>query len=212
MLASRHAELCSALDQCKLEFTYHDPEMLMLQELTFLHLHVPFEDISRYIGRGTEDDAQAATSNVHRWFKSSQGRAATWHASQIIRSTKLLSPGNLTDIYAIALFHAGCTLWVWGLMQKVQPISPDMNGVKAVMDEDEVLEVMKFLRTGRGRPCLRGRAGELVPLDDPATVMDLISDIVMSKSGQKPLPLTTEEVLRFMQGFSTITRQKFLTV
>lgn len=212
VLKSRHSELLSMLEHFKAECTDqsdYGPEVQTLQELVFLHLHVSFDDVTRYCGSGSEEDAQASAPYVQRWYQSSQSRDAAWHAGQIFRATKLLPFGTLSDIYVIALYHAAVVLWVWGLLCKVQPVILDSNASRALVDGEETPEVIRFLKTGRCQPCLTGKSGEIFSLDDSALVPELAKDIIAMHWGQESLPWTTGETFRFMTEFAAVTRQKF---
>ena len=209
---SRHSELLSMLEHFKAQCTDqgdYGPEVQTLQELVFLHLHVSFDDVAHYCGSGSEDDAQVSAPYVQQWYQSPQSRDAAWHAGQIFRATKLLPIGALSDIYVIALYHAGVVLWVWGLLCKVQPVIPDSIASRAVVDGEETPEVSRFLKTGRCRPCLTDKSGVVFSLDDSAMVPELAKDIIEMHWSQEPLPWTTGETYRFMTEFANVTRQKF---
>ncbi|KAK5059599.1 hypothetical protein LTR44_009424 [Exophiala sp. CCFEE 6388] len=208
----RYSELSSMLEQFKaqcLDQSDYGPEVQTLQELVFLHLNVPFDEVARYCGSGSEDDAQASAPYVQRWYQSSQSRDAAWHAGQIFRAAKLFPPGALADIYVIALYHAGVVLWVWGLLCKVQPVTAGSSVPRAVIDGEETPEVSRFLKTGRSKPCLTDKAGVVFSLDDSAMVPELAKDIIATNWGQEPLPWTTDETFRFMTEFANVTRQRF---
>ena len=212
VLKSRHSELLSVLEHFKAQCTDqsdYGPEVQTLQELVFLHLHVSFDDVAHYCGSGSEDDAQASAPYVQRWYQSAESRDAAWHAGQIFRATRLLPFGALSDIYVIALYHAAVVLWVWGLLCKVQPITPESTALRAVVDSEETPEVIRFLKTGRCQPCLTDKAGVIVSLGDSAMVPELAKDIISMHWGQEPLPWTTEETFRFMMEFANVTHQKF---
>jgi hypothetical protein len=209
---SRHSELLSMLENFKAQCTDqgdYGPEVQTLQELVFLHLNVSFDDVTRYCGSGSQNDAQASAPYVQRWYQSPQSRDAAWHAGQIFRAAKLLPVGALADIYVIALYHAGVVLWVWGLLCKVQPVIAGSNGSKAVIDGEETPEVIRFLKTGRCQPCLTDNSGLVFSLDDSAMVPELAKEIMASNWGQVPLPWTTDETFRFMTEFANVTRQRF---
>lgn len=216
VLNSRHTDLTSTLESFKADLSELDiqcPKVWILQDYLSLHLNVSFYDISDYSGRGTEEDARLAMPYVQRWYESPQSRIAIWHAGQIFRATKLLGPGHLADIYAIALYHAAVILWVWGLVKKTQgPWSGlELNGHRAVLDGEETLEVSRFLKAFRNTPGLTGPSGNFIPLEEPALIPDLANVIVMANWSTEQPPLTTEEVSRLMQGFASISRQRFAT-
>ena len=213
VINSRYSDLISILERSKLELVDFDnlsPKALIIQELVSLHLNVSFYTLTNYAGRGNEEDAQSAVPYVQRWFQSPQSRLAIWHAGQVFRLTKLLEPGSLTDIYAIALYHAAVTLWIWSLVHKTQTADLfNTAGSRVVVDEEESGDVLRFFRGSRGLPGLTGESGRFVPLSVPAQIADLAKDIVLANWRAEPLPLTTEEVVRLMEGFSKVSRQRF---
>jgi hypothetical protein len=197
------------LDQLKAELSEVNdpcPRTAVIQELISLHLNASFYDLSDYTGRGTSQDAQSATPYVLRWYQSPQSRMALWHAGQVIRAVRLLEAETLVDIQAIALYQAAVILWLWGLMRKGQPTVADSNVTTVAMDGEETPAVLRFFRTSRGVPALTGETGKPILLDEPAKVVDLVGDIVLEKWPAGQLPLTTEEVLRLMRGFASISR------
>ncbi|KIW15125.1 hypothetical protein PV08_07912 [Exophiala spinifera] len=209
VINSRYSELSTTLDQLKAELSdTHSlcPRTTIIQELISLHLNASFYDLSDYTGRRTAQDAQSAMPYVLRWYQSPQSRMALWHAGQIFKAVHLLDPETLVDIYAIALYQAAVILWLWGLMRKGQATSADPSATTVVMDGDESPAVLRFFKTPRGVPVLTGKAGRLIPLHEPAMVVDLVGDLVLEKWPSGRLPLTTEEVLRLMRGFSSISR------
>ena len=208
IINSRYSELSTTLEQLKAELGEDSslcPRTTIIQELVSLHLSASFYDLSDYTGRGTVQEAQTAMPYVQRWYQSPQSRMALWHAGQIIRAVRLLEPETLADIYAIALYQAGVILWLWGLMRNGQATEADSNVTKVAMDGEESPAVFKFFKTSRSMPALTGEAGWLIPLNEPSRVVDLVANIVLEKWPSGQIPLTTEEVLRLMRGFSSIS-------
>ena len=209
VINSRYSELSTTLEQLKAELVEINslcPRTTIIQELISLHLNASFYDLSDYTGRGTVQDAQTAMPYVLRWYQSPQCRLALWHAGQIIKAVRSLEHETLADIYAIALYQAGVILWLWGLMRRGQGIDAGLNFTKVAMDGDESPAVFKFFKTPRCTPVLTGEAGRFIPLDDPGKVVDLVGNIILEKWPSGQLPLTSEEVLRLMRGFSSMSR------
>jgi hypothetical protein len=212
VLKSRHAELSSLLEQFSAELAdsnKHGPEVQVLQEWTFLHLNVSFDEVSCYCGSGSDQDAQDSAPYVQRWYQSAQSRGAVWHAGQIIRAAKAIPYGTLGDVYVIALYQSGVILWVWSLLRKLQPILPGPSTPRVVLDGEETPDVVRFLKTGRGAPYLTDKSGAITSVDDPAVVPVLAKDIIQTNWSKEALPLTTYEAFRFMEHFESVTRQRF---
>lgn len=214
VLKSRHAELSSLLEQFsgeQVDSSKHGPEVQLLQEWTFLHLNVSFDEVSRYCGSGSDQDAQASAPYVQHWYQSPQSRAAVWHAGQIFRAAKGLSSGNLVDVYVIALYQSGVVLWVWSLLRKLQPLVSGPSTSKVVLDGEETQDVVRFLKTGRCAPHLTNKSGEVVSIDDSAVVPELAKGIIQTNWDKEAMPLTTYEAYRFMEDFASVTRQRFFS-
>jgi hypothetical protein len=212
VLNSRHSELNATLEQFRIEMTDLDevrPEVLIVHAFIGLHLDVSFYELSKFAGISTHEDAQLALPYVQKWFDSPQSRAALWHAGQIYRATRLLPTGSLTDIYVIALYHAGVTLWVWGMLHRAQGGAANVNQQRVILDGDESPAVSRYLKSSRTLPGLTSSSGEFVSLDNLTAASDLANDIVMVNWCLEPLPLTAEEVSRLMQGISRICQQRF---
>ncbi len=213
VLSSRHAELCSVLQQFRMEsadWEMLSPEVQILQEVNSMHLYVSFEELSNYAGRGSEEEARKATSYVEQWFQSSDSRSAIWHGGQVLRGAKKMVPSSLSDTYAIALYHAAVVLWVYGVMRRTRGDSLGATLPQLLLDGEESHELSRFVSRNRGAPGLTGRGGEFIAVVDPASVADLVKDVVQENWKHDPFPLTTEEVFRLMQGFSEAIRRNVL--
>ena len=213
VLVSRHTELCSAMQKFRMESSEWgtlSPEVLILQEIVSMHLHVSFYEISKYIGRGNEDKAHATTSYVQQWFQSSDSRSAVWHAGQVIRGVKVLSGGSLNDVYAISLFHAGVILWIYGLMWRTNSDVLDVKFPRLMLDGDETPELTRFVNRNRCLPGLTSQSQEFLSLFEPATVAEFVRDLVQENWKQGALPFTARQVFDLMQGLSDGIRRNGL--
>ena len=214
VLNARHSELTSMLELFKAEVTdqyENDVGTLILQELVFLHLHVSFNDVAQYCGKGTEEDARASAAFIQRWFQTSHARTAVWHAGQIFRASKLLPVGALADVYIVALYHAGLVLWIWGLLCRVQTITSISSGQKAVIDGEETSETTRFIKTGRCKPYLTDQFGKTIPIEDSTMIPDLVKGIITTNWDHEPMPLTTTQLFRFMHDIAKVSSQRFGT-
>ena len=212
VLNARHSELTSALELFKTEVTEpHETgtENVIMQELISLHLHVSVHEVAQYCGKGTEEDARASAAFVQRWCQTPRARTAVWHAGQIIRACRLLPPGALADVYVVALYHAGLVLWIWGLLCKVQSVGQSYDGQRAIMDGEESSETIRFIKTGRCRPCLTEQRGNVVLIETATVVPDLVNSIVSANWNHEPMPSTTNQLFGFMDGIGKVSKQKF---
>ena len=105
-------------------------EVQMFGELFHMNFHVSFEELQVLAGMQGEQEARRAVPLLKQWYGSSQSRQAIWHAGQILRAATTKSPpvstGHYTpthrrfmrDFHTVCLYHAGLTLWVYGLMSR----------------------------------------------------------------------------------------------
>jgi hypothetical protein len=89
-------------------------ELLITIELFLMVLHVSTDELECFAGKHGEDAAAQAIVSLEHWFDSEQSRRAVWHAGQVFRWATLLSSTDLRDFYAVAVYHAGILLWVYG--------------------------------------------------------------------------------------------------
>ncbi|MCJ1472603.1 hypothetical protein MMC13_001252 [Lambiella insularis] len=211
--SSRHTELCSVLQHFRMDsadWEQLSPEVQIMQELVSMHLYVSHEELSNYAGRGGEEEAQKATSYVERWFQSPDSRSAVWHGGQVFRAVKRLAPSSLFDMYAIALYHAAVVLWVYGLMKRKQGDSFSVTVLHCRLDGEEGPDLTRFLNRNRGCPGVTSKEGTFVALLDPASVSDLVNEMMQDNWQQQPFPVTTDEIFRLLQGFGAAIRRNIL--
>lgn len=89
-------------------------ELLITIELFLMILHVSPDELECFAGKRGEDAANQAIASLERWYGTEQSRRAVWHAGQVFRWATLLNPTDLRDFYAVAVYHAGILLWVYG--------------------------------------------------------------------------------------------------
>lgn len=89
-------------------------ELLITIELFLMILHVSTDELECFAGKHGEEAASQAITSLERWFGTEQSRRAVWHAGQVFRWATHLSSTDLRDFYAVAVYHAGILLWVYG--------------------------------------------------------------------------------------------------
>lgn len=119
ILSSRHAELCSALQQYRLDFLRCGilcPRLRIVLELISLHLHMSLEELQLYAGKENFEEAQKVYHSARQWYCSPASRQAVWHAGQVLRAASCFSPGSLYDFSVIAVYHASMAFWSFGVV------------------------------------------------------------------------------------------------
>jgi hypothetical protein len=92
------------------------PELLLTLELMMMMLHVDLEDILTFSGRTGEDEARRVYPRIRTWTDEAESRIAVCHAGQVFRLARTFERTKLIEFYAVALYHAALTMWVYGMV------------------------------------------------------------------------------------------------
>lgn len=182
----------------------------LVHEHLLLNLYVSFEELSSFAGREGSQDARRILPMLRQWADSRDSRQAIWHAGQVIREATTFELDMLRDFYAIALYHAGLTLWAYGLL--TNDVDPTTSRQKrphsgyapktgdsssqgiVLLDGPESAEVQRFIALSRAAPAIRtyssssARQNEQTPseaisLDDPSAVMESVINVLRRNIG-----------------------------
>lgn len=168
---------------------------ILCQELLLLNLHVSFEELQVFAGKEGRQEARRVYPSLRQWVQSRDSRQAVWHAGQVVRAAEALPQGILRDFYAIGLYHAGLTLWAYGVLSreplKVQaklsittPVNIAPQGSSTVvgdfvfLDGKDTPEAQRFIALHRGIPALQGS----VPNQSSDTTMSVGIALTDSKA------------------------------
>jgi hypothetical protein len=181
LLASSHwqQDLSQAIQHFRMTLSDIDsfsPPANLICEHLLLHIYVSFEDLSRFAGKEGMQEARRALPLLRQWAQSRDSRQAVWHAGQIIREASKFKAGMLRDFPAVALYHAGLTLWAYGLLsveidrphrltqRTLSTGAIDFANVNskgdagiAIIDEEESAATQKFIGVSRATPAIRSR-------------------------------------------------------
>jgi hypothetical protein len=150
------------------------PAALICEHL-LLNVYVSFDELSRFSGKEGIQEARRALPNLQRWAQGQSARKAVWHAGQIIREANGFPQGTLRDFPAVALYHAGLTLWAFGLLSgegthasrppnhrtpSFSNTIPDTGGPGvdnsvAILNGEESIATQKFIGIGRALPAIQ---------------------------------------------------------
>lgn len=92
------------------------PWIAFTVEFLAMSLHVSLEDILTFSGKSGEEEARRVYPRVRTWTQETEARTAVWHAGQVIRVARTFEKTRLRDFYAVALYQATLTLWVYGMV------------------------------------------------------------------------------------------------
>lgn len=91
-------------------------EILFTIEFLTMSLHVSMEDIQAFSGKLGEQEARKAFPILRAWSEDAESRVAVWHAGQVFKVARTFEKTKLRDFYAVALYQATLTLWVYGMV------------------------------------------------------------------------------------------------
>lgn len=218
VLSSRHAELCSALQQYRLDSLKWGilcPRVRIVLELISLHLHMSLEELQLYAGKENIEEAQRIYYSARQWFESQSSRQAIWHAGQLLRAASCFAPGCLYDFFVTAVYHASMAFWSFGVVGRSDGMtvasimmgSQAQRGPLIFLDDEETLDLAGFVAQARGVPGLTGKNGRFIPLEDTGAVMNHIADLLDSNWKRGSQPPLVDSVRQLVLDLGTAARR-----
>ncbi|KAH7022105.1 c6 zinc finger domain-containing protein [Ilyonectria destructans] len=203
-LALRHQELLKMLYHFRINISEcRDPtseETTLTLELLHMHLHMSFEDIEFFAGKGDLEDARRVLPTLQDWVDGPESRQAIWHAGQVIRAARKFRLKHIRGFFAIAVYHASLALWAYSIMSLangIQNEGPLQNTFPnaVCLDGPETSTVQRFITLGKGIPSLSypqitdTTTTTLVPLSNQEAVISAVLEILQ---GNFPCSLQVE--------------------
>jgi hypothetical protein len=195
-------------------------ELQMVKELLMTLLYVSPDELQNFSGKSGEDEAAKATESLKLWVHTEDARKAAWHAGQVLRSGRLLAPAELRGFYAIAVYLASLTLWVFGHMTNSSspteddgPPQPEMlqsntsqnHTSQVLLDGPENRETRMFLSFNQGRPGLSAVNGNyqlcFESLEDPNIVFRIACQIYRGN-----FPVVEEKLPPLLENLEKLMR------
>lgn len=193
------------------------PETTLVMELLHMHLHLSFESIELFAGKGDIEDARQVFPSLQQWFNSSESRQAIWHGGQVIRAARTFCHNHLRGFYAIAVYQASLAIWAYSMislangMREAGPAQVQTVASEAVcLDESDSPAVQRFITLGKGIPSWSqppsesGRPALPVPLSDQETIMNAILETLESNF---PCHLETEAPPPLVENLTQLLRE-----
>ncbi|KAL2678425.1 hypothetical protein Neosp_009171 [[Neocosmospora] mangrovei] len=155
----RHQEIlqtlkCFILNMPEEETPSHDASSTLLYELVQMHLHMPFEDVELFAGKGDQNDARHALPLLLDWASSEEARKAIWHAGQVLRAAEQFAPARLRGFYTIALYQANLALWAYAVVSQVNDVDKEQSlqptGTAVCLNGPDSPTIQRFI--SRGKP------------------------------------------------------------
>jgi hypothetical protein len=222
VINSRHQELAQTLQQFRMvshEFTTSpSPEVLLVHEMISMFLHMSLEELQLFAGKEDKREARRVYHSALEWINSIDSRRAIWHAGQVIRFAKAISPGCLTGSLAEAVYYASLAFWSYSVVFKAKndkmPVGSPPSGTSFVgrwptvfLDGEETTDVQKFISLGCGCPALKGLQGPAT-LDDPGEIMDVVQSVLRAEAAHDALPPLVQTLWNLMGGLGNAARSK----
>ncbi|KAH6662933.1 c6 zinc finger domain-containing protein [Plectosphaerella plurivora] len=172
------------------------PRSTLVLELMLMRIYASLEDIEKFAGRGSQEQARDALPKLQQWVEGRDSRQAIWHAGQVLRAASTFERGQTSGFYAIAVFHASLVMWAYSVVAGTRGPSQKSTSKDSVcLDGPTSSAVQRFITLGKGRPCIRGSTSSPVPLSEPEAAMRVVMDVLDGdhsserRSGQSCQPL-----------------------
>jgi hypothetical protein len=162
----------------------NDPVVVLFGEFFLMVSHISPENIQRFAGKSGAEVSGKAYQDFQNWFHTSESRMAIWHAGQVLRAAKSLLPTQLKDFYAVAVYYASLTLWIYGIMllakEESNPETAFGNSSNSspqiFLNDTETAHVNTFRVINQGKPGLavtdEDQAVHFVPITSASRVLE----------------------------------------
>ncbi|CZR39276.1 uncharacterized protein FPRO_05532 [Fusarium proliferatum ET1] len=151
------------------------PILTFMVEFNILYSAIPRHLRDSLLTNGKKTSASDDLSQLQEW-QGRSSRSAIWHAGQLIRACRMITPEERRDFHLIGVCHSLLCLWTYWTATKKRPSG--ITGTKAIslprvqLDGPESLESQRWISHNKGTPYLAepcetdGICGaELVPVD-----------------------------------------------
>ncbi|KAL1965790.1 hypothetical protein VTN77DRAFT_5111 [Rasamsonia byssochlamydoides] len=231
MIQSRHQELYQALQHFRMICCGREaaPEILLIQEMMAMLLHMSLEDLQLFAGKEDKKAARGAYSDAVEWIKSTDSRRAVWHAGQAVRVASECSPGlSLSGFYAIVIYYASLAFWSYGVISSrvkdtgtnlhdrrdpSYPTGPAPPAPTILLNEEPhkaTTDVQMFIELGRGSPALKTGGTAAAFLDDPSATIDFVRELLRSSfrdDDEAALPPLVQSLCQLMRDLGNAAKK-----
>ncbi|CAL5874205.1 uncharacterized protein PFLUO_LOCUS8493 [Penicillium psychrofluorescens] len=215
---SRQQELDQAIQHfrmvCSELCVQSRPEIVLVCEVVSMLLHMSLEELQLFAGKEDKQEARRVYNSALEWITSPDSRRAVWHAGQTIRAAREMAPGSLTGFLAIGVYYASLAFWSYSVVSKAKNVqllgSPAAHlfsrGPTVFLDGEEVADVSKFVTLGCGLPALQSPGGPAF-LADPATVMQVVQDLLRGQMPNETIPPLVQSLAQLMGDLGHCARE-----
>lgn len=198
----------------------NEPVVVLFSEFFLMVSHVSPEDVQRFAGKSGADESRKASDTFRKWVHTSNSRIAIWHAGQVLRAAKRLMPTHLKEFYAVAVYFASLTLWIYGIMLEecrsgtmlskgITESSSDSTS-HVILNETETVNVNTFRVMNKGTPGLAIRNEDQVlqflPITSATRILEFAQWIYRSNfpHAGEALPPLVESLGNLMRDLSSL--------
>ncbi|KAL1894203.1 hypothetical protein Sste5346_005989 [Sporothrix stenoceras] len=194
------------------------PETELVLEVVTMYLFVNFSDLQLFAGKGDLEDARRVLPSLQQWVTTQDARQAVWHAGQVLRAAAVFPPKQLDRFYAVAVYHAGLTLWAYGVISQMRASADKGNApfstpcLQVCLDGVESPALPVFFTLGRHMPMVGSsrRGMDLFPLSDPQSVMDVVLATLQgnfpTSANEEVVPPLVENLMQLLRDLGLAAR------
>ncbi|KAF8533317.1 hypothetical protein BDD12DRAFT_865906 [Trichophaea hybrida] len=201
--------LLANIDKNVLAPRFSTPQCRLLLEVLAMTVYVSLEDLQSFAGKDEEEESIRVYPILQTWIQSSESRFAIWHAGQVLREARGFHRGQVTDFWAVAVYHAAITLWAYAALmsssRRTTPLDVDVDDDIVILDGADMCAMERFVEYGRGKPRISSEA-QLGDVDvlSPGAVMEVVCGLLMrfatDEEGQEAtLPPLVENLVVLME-------------
>lgn len=210
-LSLHHQKILQILEQFRINAPEEEElparaEITLLFELLYMHLHMPFQEVELFAGKRTLDDARRALPQLRAWLDNEDSRQAVWHAGQVLRAAETFRPMHLRGFFAIAVYQAALTIWVYSIAPQIKGTDPslfdnpdNLASLSICLNGPDLPAIQRFINRGKPGLCvIQPRGGgsypdmtPAIPLSDHEAVVNVVQEILSDnfRGCEAPPPL-----------------------
>jgi hypothetical protein len=177
-------------------------------EIMLVHLNAPLDDIQLFAGIEGQEEARNAYVGLRDWAKTPSARQALWHAGQILRAAEVLPKALLSNFNAIAVYHAGLILWVYGFLKRSITAEQGAVDTAVILNGDDLLSARKFITLDRGIPAIKSSGSQNpTQLSDVCGVMGSLTQLLRAHhDASEPSPPLVGNLVQLLEGLRSAIR------
>ncbi|KAI7617631.1 hypothetical protein KC343_g9404 [Hortaea werneckii] len=188
-------DLSTLQTHCELQSS-SSQEALFTLELHLMTLHVDLEDVQTFSGKSGEEEARKVLPRIREWTDSAGARTALRHAGQIFLIARSFEKTKLRDFYAVAVYHAALTMWVYGMVASNSGFQSGEDALQntsshlpsggprgaphqqTALDGSDEKALKAFTLLGQGMPGINDLNGNFVPLLNCKAIMSVATALL----------------------------------